>query len=53
MFVNRPLPSPVTSLPLLKAFAMGLFKPDLFRSFILGFGATAMVMAAQIVPQLV
>jgi hypothetical protein len=36
-----------------KAFAMGLFKPDFFRSFLLGFGATAVVMAAQIVPQLV
>jgi len=53
MFVNPPLPSPVVSLHLPKAFAMGLFKPDLFRSFLLGFGATAMVMAAQIVPQLV
>jgi hypothetical protein len=31
---------------------MGLFKPDLFRSFFVGFGLTAVVMAAQIVPQL-
>ena len=53
MFVNRRLPSLGGVTSLLKAFAMGLFKPDLFRSFILGFGATAMVMAAQIVPQLV
>jgi hypothetical protein len=37
----------------MKAIAMGLFKPDLFRSFFLGFGATAVAMAAQIVPQLV
>jgi hypothetical protein len=32
---------------------MGLFKPDLFRSFFVGFGLTAVVMAAQIVPQLI
>ena len=32
---------------------MGLFKPDLFRAFFVGFGGTALVMAAQIVPQLV
>jgi hypothetical protein len=32
---------------------MGLLKPDLFRSFFLGFGATAVVMAAQIVPKLI
>jgi hypothetical protein len=32
---------------------MGLFKPDLFRSFFVGFGVTAVVMAAQIVPQLI
>ena len=31
---------------------MGLFKADFFRSFFLGFGATATVMAAQIVPKL-
>jgi len=31
---------------------MGLFKPDLFRSFFLGFAVTAMVMAANILPRL-
>jgi len=31
---------------------MGLFKPDLFRAFFLGFGVTAMVMAANILPSL-
>jgi hypothetical protein len=30
---------------------MGLFKPDLFRSFFLGFGVTAVILAAFIVPQ--
>lgn len=29
---------------------MGLFKPDLYRAFFLGFGITALVMAAQFVP---
>ena len=28
---------------------MGLFKPDLFRSFFVGFGVTALILAAQIV----
>jgi hypothetical protein len=28
---------------------MGLFKPDLFRSFLLGFGVTAVVMTGFIV----
>ena len=32
---------------------MGLFKPDLFRAFFLGFGITALVLAAQYIPQLV
>jgi hypothetical protein len=32
---------------------MGLFKPDLYRAFFLGFGITALIMAAQIVPQLI
>lgn len=32
---------------------MGLFTPDFFRSFFLGFGATAAIFAAHIVPQLV
>jgi len=31
---------------------MGLFKPDLYRAFLLGFGITSIVMAAQFVPQL-
>ena len=31
---------------------MGLFKPDLFRAFFLGFGITALILAAQFVPQL-
>ena len=31
---------------------MGLFKADLYRAFFLGFGITSLVMAAQIVPQL-
>ena len=30
---------------------MGLFKPDLFRAFFLGFGVTALILAAQIVIQ--
>lgn len=30
---------------------MDLFKPDLFRSFFLGFGVTALILAAFIVPQ--
>lgn len=32
---------------------MGLFKPDLFRAFFLGFGVTAMIMGIQILPQVV
>jgi hypothetical protein len=32
---------------------MGLFKPDLYRAFFLGFGITALLMGAQFVPQLV
>jgi hypothetical protein len=32
---------------------MGLFKPDLYRAFFLGFGITTLLMGAQIVPQLV
>jgi hypothetical protein len=31
---------------------MGLFKPDLYRAFFLGFGITALAMGAQIVPQM-
>lgn len=31
---------------------MGLFTPDLYRSFFLGFGITALVLTAQIVSQL-
>ena len=31
---------------------MGLFTPDLFRSFFAGFGVTAVIMGAIIVPQL-
>jgi hypothetical protein len=31
---------------------MGLFKPDLYRSFFFGFGVTAMVMAANLLPRL-
>jgi hypothetical protein len=30
---------------------MGLFKPDLFRAFFLGFAVTAVVMGIQILPQ--
>ena len=30
---------------------MGLFKPDLFRAFFLGFGVTALILAAPIVIQ--
>lgn len=30
---------------------MGLFKPDFFRSFFFGFGVTAVIMAAFIVPK--
>jgi hypothetical protein len=29
---------------------MGLFKPDFFRSFFFGFGTTAVVLAAHILP---
>jgi hypothetical protein len=32
---------------------MGLFKPDLYRAFFLGFGITAALMAAQFIPHLV
>ena len=32
---------------------MGLFKADLYRSFLAGFGVTALVMATQILPGLV
>jgi hypothetical protein len=31
---------------------MGLFKPDLFRSFFFGFAVTAVVMAANMLPSL-
>ena len=31
---------------------MGLFTPDVFRSFFFGFGLTAVILAAFIVPQL-
>lgn len=31
---------------------MGLFKPDFYRSFGIGFGAGALVMAVQIISQL-
>ena len=31
---------------------MGLFKPDLFRAFFLGFGITALILAVQFIPQL-
>jgi hypothetical protein len=30
---------------------MGLFKPDLFRAFFFGFGITALILAAQYIPQ--
>jgi hypothetical protein len=36
-----------------KSHSMGLFKPDLYRSFFFGFGVTALVLAVKIVPQLV
>lgn len=29
---------------------MELFKPDLYRAFFLGFGATALLLASQILP---
>jgi hypothetical protein len=32
---------------------MGLFKPDLYRSFFFGFGLTALVLAVKMVPHLV
>ena len=32
---------------------MGLFKPDLFRAFFIGFGITAVILAGQILPRLV
>ena len=31
---------------------MGLFKPDLFRAFLFGFGITALILATQIVAKL-
>ena len=31
---------------------MGLFKPDLFRAFFIGFGITAVILAAQMLPRL-
>jgi hypothetical protein len=36
-----------------KTEPMGLFKPDLYRAFFLGFGITAALMAAQFIPHLV
>jgi hypothetical protein len=36
-----------------KTTPMGLFKPDLYRAFFLGFGITALLMGAQFVPHLV
>ena len=32
---------------------MGLSKPDLFRAFFVGFGITALILAAQYIPPLV
>jgi hypothetical protein len=32
---------------------MGLFKPDLYRSFLFGFGLTALVLAVKMVPHLI
>ena len=32
---------------------MGLFKPDLFRAFFIGFGITALILAGQFFGQLV
>ena len=32
---------------------MGLFKPDLFRAFFIGFGITALILAGQIASQFV
>ena len=32
---------------------MGLFKPDLFRAFFVGFGITALILATQMLPRLV
>ena len=32
---------------------MGLFKPDLFRAFFVGFGVTTLILAAQLFGQLV
>lgn len=29
---------------------MGLFKPDLFRAFFVGFGLTALILAVQFIP---
>ena len=31
---------------------MGLFKPDLFRAFFIGFGITALILASQILTHL-
>ena len=36
-----------------KTIPMGLFKPDLYRAFFLGFAVTAVLMAAQFVPHMV
>jgi len=32
--------------------AMGLFKPDLYRSFFFGFGVTALLMSAKLLPSI-
>ena len=32
---------------------MGLFKPDLFRAFFVGFGITALILAAQMLTRFV
>lgn len=31
---------------------MGLFTPELYRSFFLGFGVTALILGANLLPQL-
>ena len=49
----RPLPRRQNPRIHWKDFSMGLFRPDLYRAFFLGFGVTALAMGALFVPHLV
>ena len=44
------VPYPEAAFHSLESIVMGLFKSDLYRAFFLGFGTTAVLMAAQFAP---